>query len=46
MNVYSDPEKFDLKIAFEADAGESYTFDKLVIWRKRDGSLVMKTDSG
>lgn len=46
-NIYCSPEEFELEIAFEADAGGSYEFDKLVIWRKlSDGSLLMGTDAG
>ena len=46
-DVYHNPEEFGLEPVFEADAGGSYEFDKLVIWRKlSDGSLLMGTDSG
>ena len=45
-NIYSDPEKFDLEIVYECDSGGSYDFDKLVIWKKKNGDLLYDTDSG
>lgn len=47
MNIYSTPEKFDLTIIYECDAGESYTFDKMILWREnRTGRVLMGTDAG
>lgn len=44
---YHNPEKFGLKIEYEADAGGSYEFDKLVLWsRLSDSGILMGTDSG
>lgn len=45
---YHNPEKFGLKIEYEADAGSSYEFDKLVLWSYLHGSdtILMGTDSG
>lgn len=47
MTVYSNPDKYGLKILYECDAGESYTFDKIVLWKdERTGSILMGKDSG
>lgn len=47
MNVYYEPAAFCLEQVYHADAGESYEFDKLVIWRRKlDGVLVYAADHG
>ena len=46
-NVYSNPAEFGLELLWEADAGEAYEFDKIVIWRRlNSASLLIGTDSG
>lgn len=45
-NPYSTPEAYDLVKVYDINVGESYTFDMLVIWKKKDGSFVYDTDSG
>lgn len=45
-NPYYNPEKFDLEIVDELDVGEPYSFDMIVVWRHKDGTIYWNTDSG
>lgn len=44
-NIYYDPEKFDLEIIETVDAGHSYEFDMLALFR-RGNNFYIGTDSG
>lgn len=46
-NPYYDPEKCGLEILEDIDYSGSYEYDKLVIWKKLDGSTIWyDIDSG
>lgn len=46
-SIYGTPEDYGLTILYECDVGESYTFDKMVLWKdERTGAVLMGTDSG
>lgn len=47
MNVYYEPEKYDLELLHETDTGDGYDFDKTVVWRHtKTGKLYVGQDSG
>lgn len=45
-NVYNTPEEYGLEQAYHIDIGESYEFNKLCIWRHKNGTLYMASDAG
>lgn len=45
-NIYYYPEDYDLTVVAEIDNGESYEFDKVVVWKHKDGTLYWQEDSG
>lgn len=47
MNVYRNPAAFGLEIIMEADIGESYSFNRMVIFSDlQTGDLYFAQDSG
>jgi hypothetical protein len=46
VNVYDNPDKYDLTIVAEIDTGGSYAFDKTVLWRHKSGKFYWAHSSG
>ena len=46
MNIYYNPEKFNLEIFCEKDTGGAWEFDKSVVWRSKDNKYYFGYDSG
>lgn len=45
-NMYYEPGAFGLEIVGVLDAGESYEYDLLVLWRDDKGKLYWEAESG